>query len=257
MVARIVTDAGRAYIKAIGNPEGEHALACEWVGTNLAQWFGLPTLDFAIMRVEAADEIWLDRKRTRKARPGPAFVTRAVKGDQWSGNPQHLDLLDNPDDLSRLVVFDTWLRNLDRCPPSKEPRNIFFSAEGASAGHFRLLAMDHTHCFTNGRALTPAIANILNWQDETIFGLFEAFIPKINKRVVESAANKLANVINYDVAALMASIPQEWSVDAPTRAALAEFICSRAAFLSDKMVDLLAPKCWPQGEFNFPEGGEP
>ena len=30
------TDAGKAYLKAIGNPAGPHALACEWVGTRLA-----------------------------------------------------------------------------------------------------------------------------------------------------------------------------------------------------------------------------
>jgi hypothetical protein len=247
MVTRIVTDAGRAYIKAIGNPEGEHVLVCEWVGTNLARWFGLPTLDFAIMHVDASDEIWLDRKRTRKARPGPAFITRAVRGDQWSGKAQHLDLLDNQEDISRLVVFDTWLLNRDRCPPSKEPRNIFFSGERASAGQFRLLAMDHTHCFTNGGALTPAIANIGNWQDETICGLFDEFIPKMNKQVVEAAALKLATVQKSEVAAFVQSIPQEWNVDDRTRTAMMEFICSRATYLADRIVSLLAPKCWPQG----------
>ena len=230
----------------MGNREGEHVLACEWVGTNLARWFGLPTLDFAIMRIDKSDEIWLDRKRSKRARPGPAFVTRAVKGDQWSGKPQHLDLLDNPDDLSRLVVFDTWLRNVDRCPPSKEPRNIFFAGESASKGRFRVLAMDHTHCFTNGRPLTPAIANIGNWQDETICGLFDAFIPKMKKQVVESAAMMLANVVKSEVAAYVETIPQEWNVDARTRTALIEFICSRATYLSDRIVGLLAPKCWPQ-----------
>ena len=246
MVARIVTDAGRAYIKALGNPEGEHVLACEWVGTNLARWFGLPTLDFAIMRVDASDEIWLDQEGRRKARPGPAFVTRAVKGEQWSGKAQDLDLLDNPDDLSRLVVFDTWLRNLDRRPPSDDPRNIFFAGEGASHGRFRLLAMDHTHCFTNGRALTPAIANISNWQDEAICGLFGAFVPKMKKQVVESAAMKLAAVVKSEVAALVETIPREWNVDARTRRATTEFVCSRATYLSGKIVRLLAPKCWPQ-----------
>jgi hypothetical protein len=247
MVARVVTDAGSAYLKAIGNPEGDNVLACEWVGTSLARWFGLPTLDFAIMRVDASDEIWLDREQSRKAHPGPAFVTRAVMGDQWSGKPQDLELLDNPDDISRLVVFDTWLRNKDRCPPSKEPRNVFFAGEGASQGRFRLLAIDHTHCFTNGGELTAAIANIDNWQDETICGLFEAFIPKMNKRVVEAAAWKLATVMKGDVAALVETIPHEWHVNEGTRAALTEFICSRATFLSAKIVGLLAPKCWPQG----------
>ncbi len=31
---RIVTDAGPAYIKAMGNRQGPHPLACEWVATH-------------------------------------------------------------------------------------------------------------------------------------------------------------------------------------------------------------------------------
>lgn len=51
--ARIVTDAGPAYIKAMGNRQGPHPLACEWVATHLAKWFGLTTFDFAIMEIDA------------------------------------------------------------------------------------------------------------------------------------------------------------------------------------------------------------
>jgi hypothetical protein len=50
-VAIVETDAGKGYLKAMGNPEGEHALACELVGTQLAHWFGLRTFDFALIAV--------------------------------------------------------------------------------------------------------------------------------------------------------------------------------------------------------------
>ncbi len=56
--ARIETDAGPAYVKALGNRQGPHPLACEWVATELARWFGLPTFETAIMRIDATtDEI--------------------------------------------------------------------------------------------------------------------------------------------------------------------------------------------------------
>jgi hypothetical protein len=42
-VVRVETDAGEGFLKAMGNPEGEHVLACELVGTFLAEWLGLPT----------------------------------------------------------------------------------------------------------------------------------------------------------------------------------------------------------------------
>jgi len=91
-VARIITDAGKAYMKAIGNAEGPHALAREWVGTSLADWFGLQTLDFAIMQVGTDDEILLGKGKT--AQPGPAFVTRETPGHSWSASAKELDHLE-------------------------------------------------------------------------------------------------------------------------------------------------------------------
>jgi hypothetical protein len=48
----IMTDAGEAFIKGLGNPVGPHALACEWIGTELAAWFGLRTFHAALMVVQ-------------------------------------------------------------------------------------------------------------------------------------------------------------------------------------------------------------
>ena len=54
------TDAGGAYLKAVNNPEGPHVLACDWFGTHLAQRFGLPTFDVAIVELDELDEIQLE-----------------------------------------------------------------------------------------------------------------------------------------------------------------------------------------------------
>lgn len=103
--ARIVTDAGPAYIKALGNRQGPHPLACELVATQLARWFGLPTFDFDLIRIDAAvDEIPF--LQGGQAASGTAFVTRAVAGHAWGGSPEELEHLINPEALSRLVVFD-------------------------------------------------------------------------------------------------------------------------------------------------------
>ena len=47
----VETDAGMAYLKAIGNPAGPHALACELVATRLAGSIGLPTFDYALVEI--------------------------------------------------------------------------------------------------------------------------------------------------------------------------------------------------------------
>ena len=65
----VMTDAGRAYIKPLGNRQGPHVLATDWVGTHLAKWFGLGTFDIAILQLDAEDDFELSRGA--KAIPGP------------------------------------------------------------------------------------------------------------------------------------------------------------------------------------------
>ena len=67
----VTTDAGRAYIKPMGNRQGPHVLATDWVGTHLARWFGLSTFEIAILTLD--DDDVFDLPRGAKAMPGPAF----------------------------------------------------------------------------------------------------------------------------------------------------------------------------------------
>jgi len=152
--ALVETDAGPGYLKALGNPEGPHVLACEWVGTQLAKWFDLPTFDFSLITVAVEDEIPFAKGGL--AEPGPAFITRAESGEPWSAHESQLKRIANPEDIARLVVFDTWTLNCDRYQPPPEGvagrarvnwNNVFLSGE-APAGQLLLKAIDHTHCFT-------------------------------------------------------------------------------------------------------------
>src|SRR5258707_4221343 len=97
--ARVRTDAGDAYLKALGNRQGPHPLACELVATRLAAWFGVSTFDAAVLPLPV-DGIDIPFHRGGKAMPGPAFVTRACPGLTWGGGEEQLDRLENPDDLS-------------------------------------------------------------------------------------------------------------------------------------------------------------
>src|SRR5580658_3631262 len=80
---RVETDQGEGYLKPLGNPEGPHVLACECVGTQLARLLKLPTFDFALIRLTDLPEIRM--ADGKPAQPGPAFLTRAEPGMQWSG----------------------------------------------------------------------------------------------------------------------------------------------------------------------------
>ena len=248
--ARIVTDAGPAYIKAMGNPEGRHRLACELVGTQLAEWFELPTLDFALMRIDAdVDEIPF--LRGGKAASGPAFVTRAVRGHPWDGSEAGLAGLENPEAISRLVVFDTWTRNHDRhaphlTPPRVRYDNVFLESVGEKeSGRLRLLAINHTHCFTRRNELSSRLSQISSVQDPGLYGVFPAFAPNVRDNDVQAAIDRLRQLEEGAVARMIEKVPGEWEVDQGTREAWRELICRRAAFVADTISAKIAKTCWP------------
>jgi hypothetical protein len=232
----VATDAGDGYLKPLGNPTGPHLLACEWVGTNLAKLFGLSTFDFALIQITEDDEIPLSNGNL--AQQGTAFITRKEDGFTWGGSVDELQALENPQDISRLVVFDTWTLNCDRHHPDKTKRkphydNVFLSSENTRRNRFRLKAMDHTHCFTCGRDLTNRLVHIDLIQDEQIYGLFSGFLPYLKYDAISRAINDLNNVTQNDVDIIVQAIPNEWEVSEAARQALTEFIIRRAAFIID------------------------
>ena len=253
--ARIVTDAGAAYIKAMGSRQGPHQLACELVGTQLARWLGLPTFDFAIMSIDAeVDEIPFFRGG--KAASGPAFVTRAVSGHTWGGSEQELDAVVNPEAISWLVVFDTWTLNCDRHPPDltvRRPKldNVFLERVGdKEKAEFRLVAMDQTHCFTCGGELTPKIASIDRVKDLRLYGMFPAFAARVRDETVAKAIERLGQLNEDAVDEMIQSVPELWEVNQKVRAAWKELICRRAEFVAESVMNQIAKVCWPSQLFD-------
>jgi len=236
----VETDAGRAYIKAKGNPGGPHVLACEYVGTRLATLLDLPTFDYALIQVDEIDELPFANGKDF-AEPGSAFATRSETGSTWGQDKRLLGRLANVDDVSRLVVFDTWVRNPDRYGPNGSRvnlDNVFFSSE-TSGFEVELRIMDLTHCFTNGHDLTARVKQIGIVKDEAIYGLFPDFKPLLDREVVCATCDQLANLNADDVGEIVDSIPKDWSVRKPARDALQEFILRRAEYVAETIEECL------------------
>ncbi len=254
----VETDAGKGYLKTLGNNEGPHILACEWIGTNLAKWFQLPTLDFAMFSVTDIDEIPLHNGKS--AEVGPAFVTRSESGETWSGDKKQLDKLINPQDISRLVVFDTWTLNCDRYSVPADDNvgnarvnrgNVFLSEE-APAGHFMLKAMDHTHCFTCGRELSKKLRNIDKIRDPRVFGLFPEFRGFLDSNQVRLALSDLRTLSRAEVVRITQDVPKEWEVRTEAMNALVDLIVDRAAFVANTLEGQL----WPQKSLPFDKSSQ-
>lgn len=250
------TDQGEGYLKAMGSPAGPHVLACDLVGTRLAAWLGLPTFDIALISVTDDDELPFANSAS-KAASGPALISKAVKGMGWSGEASQLRLVENTSELARLVVLDTWIRNRDRHHPDPAIRrpnydNVFFTEEGAQSGKRRLIAMDHSHCFSDREELTPQLSQAQYIRDDRCYGRFLEFLPFIERSDVRIAAGRLGSMIDQDASQFVAEIPPEWDVDSPTRTALVEFIVKRAQYVASTVEN----RIFPQGEFTFDQGQE-
>ncbi len=210
--AKVKTNATFGYLKAMGNREGPHALASEWVGTSLAKLFGLSVPEFAIFSLDKVDCYTLPRNA--KTEPGPAFVSRLVPGHTWDRSTEELMRLENSTDITRLVVFDNWVRNCDRHPTDLTMRrpnyaNVFL-ADTDRPERFRLYAIDHTHCFDCGRDLSHKLSNIGSIKDEGVYGLFPEFREFIDEGELAWCSAILKSVTDEQVRAIVDMLPPEW-----------------------------------------------
>lgn len=236
------TDAGMAFIKVLGNRQGPHVLATDWVGTHLAKWLGLSTLEIAILHLAEDDAFPLPRGYS--AAPGPAFASRALSGEPWDKSDEQLDLLVNPEDITRMVVFDTWTLNCDRHHYNTDPAtgrkpnydNVFLSSEGVEPGKRRLIAIDHGLCFIrSGEELTARLGHIDKVKDEHIYGLFPAFRSKLREDIINSCALRLCEMDATTAHEIVATVPKEWDVPNEVREAWAGLISRRARWVADNI----------------------
>ncbi len=228
---KVLTDAGIGFLKGIGNPAGTDALAEELVGTELARWLGLKTPPFALLDVRNLKIPMIGRGDVVE---GPAFVSSELRGSTSDGGTAFLRKLTNPEDVAKLVVFDTWIRNSDRHSPWIQGQgsnldNLFFRQSGRK---FELVAFDHSHCFVE-TTLDPE----LGWKDtildNRVYGNFPAFKPYITYDRLDAARRRLRDM-NQDIASrIVGSVPAEWGITSGTKSKWIEVICARAKLVDE------------------------
>lgn len=250
-VVIVETDIGQGYLKAIGNPAGEHCLACELVGTQLAEWLGLQTLDYGLITLDASVDV-IRFYSGGSAKSGPAFITRLEKGQPWQGTRDELRKVSNPEDISRLVVFDTWIMNKDRKSALMAvPDNILLSTDQSVPGKPRMVAIDHTHCLGASGHDRPSLNRLENVSDQTIYGQFAEFREFLDRTVVRDTTRRLKRLAQPTVEGIVGSIPLEWKVSQAARKRLVRVILDRAAWVAGNIEHcLLGPK-HKQGSFDF------
>ena len=180
-----------------------------------------------------------------------AYLARHLPQEQWPGIPwgksgMQLDRLVNPEDIARLVVFDTWTLNCDRHHPDLTVRkpnydNVFLSSEGIEPGKTRLIAMDHGLCFIrSGEDLTPKLANIDKVKDDRIYGLFPEFRARLREDIIDYCTSRLREMDMAIADTMIATVPREWDVSKETCKAWSNLILQPSGFyiLPDNVLTL-------------------
>lgn len=252
--ALVVTDAGNGYLKAIGNPQGPHALVCEYVGTRLAAWLGLPVFDHAIVEIQTG---LVEYPNGERSHGGAAFLTRATEGTPWGGSAQELESLTNSDELAGLVLFDMWTRNCDRYRPRadgirRNVGNVFFAGTGSAPGMFRIVAMDHSACFRCDSEIHSRLFSIDAVRDSTLFGLFPEFMPYIAPKSVDFFLSRMRQIEKPVVDNIWATVPREWDCNNDiTRNKMSDFIVERGKFIGQNARNWIEKHCQWQRKFEL------
>lgn len=237
-VAKVKTDAGNAFLKGMGNPAGNQSLAMELVGAELATQLGLFVPDFAILELTDIEVPMLDRGRMSF---GPAFVSREVKCITSDGSPHLVARLRDPDELALLVMFDTWIRNLDRCPPpdyyDPKPRfdNLCYTPDDRK---LKLMVIDHSHCFVEGE-LELEIGSAEFVDDSRVYGCFPEFEEYINEQRLRRAADKIVSIDVAAITEIMNSIPLAWGPTQSVRKVWVDQIAARQQRIPDVVIGQL------------------
>ncbi|WP_236616078.1 HipA family kinase [Rhodopirellula europaea] len=250
----VVTDQGNAYIKwpsQLRNSQGATALASELIGTGLAEWFGLPTFEYAVMQACEADAF----PDSDDENLVPVFLTKEVEGDTWKGTAKELNQVENKADISRLVVFDTFACNSDRHlifdnrGQQREHRNDgnVFLSQDAAPKMLRLRVYDHTHCHYAVIDASGIPAYQSKIEDPAIYGLFPEFRNFLDRDVVKEAAAKLLKLDLPTITNIVDAVPDEWIRHPESKDRWKSFIRDRARFVSNH----IESKIFPQGEFSY------
>ena len=235
---------GDAYLKPPYTGMCTQFLAMELVFSLLGSAFGLPIPSCGIMKIPA---LQAKKFSAPPVSEGHGFVSELVNADPWNGDGRDLRSIRNVDDISRLVVYDTWIFNRDRYSaisplpnrfgPHQNFANVIVS--GPLGTRKRLHSIDFGHAVTYGAPIDATILSDRVVKSKELLGLFDGFKEHIRRDATERAIADMKQLKPDQVRRIVSVVPDEWWLSPNDPRILADFICARADFVSTIIMSVL------------------
>jgi len=223
---KVLTDQGVALMKYPGNPMGKDALISEFLASELMLCLGIQSPPHGLLAVEERQDPLVGVNLEQ----GVAFLTQWQEpAFTFSGRIEPLRKLQNPDIVSKLLVFDTWIQNFDRFVldgmDSTENRdNLLFIP--ASNGRLTLLVIDHSHAFVE-TTFEDEMSH--DWgEDRRLCGVHPTFATFLRDDEVYRTLDAIRALGDQVLSEIVSQVPVSWGLTTGCREQLVAGLIRRA-----------------------------
>ena len=213
---------GKVYVvKMQNNRLGTRVLVNELLAARFGEAIGLCFPPGDVIKIDA--EVLKNSRRALPAgiKPGRHFAC------QYLSNARYLDSYNlykanNKAEMAGVMLFDHLFFNLDR---TLNRRNLLLRREGK--GH-RIYAIDNSHLFRRGRWTIESLEKMAGKIKINQFRVYGTLIRRwLAPEFFDGYLDKIRQLTDRDLEALVEEIPQEWLPHVNDRQVLLDFLRTR------------------------------
>lgn len=211
------------------------ALFNEYVAARFANLIGLPTPNFELGILDNSKIQKNSILKDNEFKSGNCFLSQYVRGTALKINEKSVKMIQNVQDIPKLVLFDALLLNTDRGP---NMGNWFFTSDR------KIIAIDHTNIFRVAQIwdknsleqdmqIPPLVDESLN--DEAYIIIMNRYIQEKSDvhHPFEPSVRKISSLTKKQLEGCFKDIPEEWDISNEDRFAAEEFLKFQVKHIRD------------------------
>lgn len=226
----------------------------EWLGWETAKWLGLDVPSIA--RVELDEVVSVRLAREGQGPPGRwGLAVQYAQPITWDYSfPKVLNKVRNPAMFTQLPIFDTWVKNGDRCMWAHGPTVADTLANwqhriGLNKGNTLLVqgvdgiyvwAIDHGMAFR--QMSFDGVNTRPEWPTQVVcYGLQHSFVGKWNQSIEAATLQKIDGFTSSIAKELAGRVPAPWALTAEEVNHWSELMVQRAQWMVRSFSEMVRP----------------